>query len=510
MGILHEARVFFVGEKPSTKEERRLLLKIDTCILGFVCLSQFVNYLDRANLANAYVSRDESVSPCCRAAARYKLVHTLIRIDRSGMQEEVGFVGTQYNQAVSIFTDRRDPERTHRLEQQDPIVLLVPVLLYDVSELGKRACLVTAASNGGTLIAECEPAIRFSGVLQAGIQSTLNGRLGLSGWRWLFIIDALITAPVWILGFLTFPDTPTNTRAFYISESERAQAIERLPPHEPTKLDWGVFWKVGKDWRFYAFTIMFSINTNMEFCGLYSIMSLWMKWTKEYTVQQINYYPLGTTAVTIATTCLFALCSPHARPYLLSPECTVKDADAAHAVGTDYTKSRWWVNLVMPVCVWDIPLGAKFFAYYFAGMGYIGQAVNFSWANEVCRDDDQLRSLTLYSMVYGSNVTIAWFNIVSGEWRVAQTTCFSESQVHAQDHDHDLSERKSAHAHAGTSASTSTSTRIQHASLSRWGLQYPLGALPCHGCTSVPQRSDRNDASQRYDASPIAHLRILQ
>lgn len=55
MGILHEARVFFVGEKPSTKEERRLLLKIDTCILGFVCLSQFVNYLDRANLANAYV-----------------------------------------------------------------------------------------------------------------------------------------------------------------------------------------------------------------------------------------------------------------------------------------------------------------------------------------------------------------------------------------------------------------------------------------------------------------------
>lgn len=44
-------------------------------------------------------------------------------------------------------------------------------------------------------------------------------------------------------------------------------------------------------------------------------------------------------------------------------------------------------------------------------MGFIGQAVNFAWANEVCRDDDQLRSVTLYAMVYGSNVTIAWFNI---------------------------------------------------------------------------------------------------
>jgi hypothetical protein len=121
----------------------------------------------------------------------------------------------------------------------------------------------------------------------------------------------------------------------------------------------------------------------MEFCGLYSIMSLWMKWTKEYTIQQINYYPLGTTAVTIATTCLFALCEwsqPHClnrrsnrrisrapytsslRPSMLSvgsptrrlilfcPRCTMNHSDAAHATGTDYTKSRWWVNLVMPVC----------------------------------------------------------------------------------------------------------------------------------------------------------------
>ncbi|CAK7221312.1 hypothetical protein SCUCBS95973_004451 [Sporothrix curviconia] len=32
-------------------------------------------------------------------------------------------------------------------------------------------------------------------------------------------------------------------------------------------------------------------------------------------------------------------------------------------------------------------------------------------ANEICRDDDQLRSVTLYAMMYGSSVTNAWFNI---------------------------------------------------------------------------------------------------
>ncbi|ORY30835.1 major facilitator superfamily domain-containing protein [Naematelia encephala] len=409
MGFFHELRLFFIGEKPATKAESRLLRKIDTTILTFVCLSQFVNYLDRQNLANAYVS---------------------------GMKEELGFQGTQYNQAVSIFTAGYIiggipnalivSSNRIRLSIWFPFCCMMWGMLtlglgftkhvyqvevirffqaifesstfagshyilgawYKPSELGKRACLITAASNGGIL---------FSGVLQGGIQSTLDGKCGLSGWRWLMIIDSLITAPIWILGFLTFPEqvTPANTRAFYITEEERRQAVDRLPPHKPTKLDWNVFMKVGRDWRFYAFTIMFSLNTNMEFAGLYSIMSLYLKWAKTYTVQQINYYPLGTTAVTIAGTAFFAL-------------------------WTDYTKSRWWVNIVMALCaglssilllVWDIPLGLKYFAYYFAGLGYIGQAVNFAWANEVCRDDDQLRALTLYSMVYGSNVTIAWFNI---------------------------------------------------------------------------------------------------
>ena len=124
-------------------------------------------------------------------------------------------------------------------------------------------------------------------------------------------------------------------------------------------------------------------------------MTLWMKWTGRYTTPQVNYYPLGTTAVTIASTCLFALWS-------------------------DYTRSRWWVNVVMAFCagipcimllVPSLPTAGKFFAWYIAGMGFIGQAVNFSWANEACRNDDQLRSITLYAMMYGSNITIAWFNI---------------------------------------------------------------------------------------------------
>jgi ACS family pantothenate transporter-like MFS transporter len=45
----------------------------------------------------------------------------------------------------------------------------------------------------------------ISGFLQAGAYSGLNGRYGLAGWRWLFIIDGIITIPIALLGFLIMP-----------------------------------------------------------------------------------------------------------------------------------------------------------------------------------------------------------------------------------------------------------------------------------------------------------------
>lgn len=77
MGLGRELRLFFLGEKVTNSAERKLLRKADTFILSYLCLSQFTNFLDRSNLANAYVS---------------------------GMKEEIGFKGNEYNKTVTIFT----------------------------------------------------------------------------------------------------------------------------------------------------------------------------------------------------------------------------------------------------------------------------------------------------------------------------------------------------------------------------------------------------------------------
>jgi ACS family pantothenate transporter-like MFS transporter len=71
------------------------------------------------------------------------------------------------------------------------------------------------------------------GIMMTAVYTTMDGHAGLPGWRWVFIIDGVITLPIAIFGFLSFPDLPENTKAPYFSAEERALAISRLPPKNP-------------------------------------------------------------------------------------------------------------------------------------------------------------------------------------------------------------------------------------------------------------------------------------
>lgn len=54
---------------------------------------------------------------------------------------------------------------------------------YTPKELGKRSVIFMSTSAVGSM---------FSGYLQAGLYSGMNGKHGLEAWRWLFIFDGII------------------------------------------------------------------------------------------------------------------------------------------------------------------------------------------------------------------------------------------------------------------------------------------------------------------------------
>jgi len=64
--------------------------------------------------------------------------------------------------------------------------------------------------------------------MQAGIYNGMNGTGGLKGWRWLFIFDGIISLPIAFLGFWLIPDSPANTRAFYLSEEDHETGRRRM------------------------------------------------------------------------------------------------------------------------------------------------------------------------------------------------------------------------------------------------------------------------------------------
>ncbi|KIK65407.1 hypothetical protein GYMLUDRAFT_38859 [Collybiopsis luxurians FD-317 M1] len=261
---------------------------------------------------------------------------------------------------------------------------------YKPGELGKRSGIFTSSGLAGTL---------FSGVLQGGIYKNLNGISGKSGWRWLFIIDGVITLPIAFYGFWLFPDVPATTKVFYLDNEERRLAAERLRGHVEvahSPLSWNLVKRVLSRWRWYACSLLFAISGETESFGSNNLMGQWLAAIGGYSVEQTDFYPAGVTA--------FAICST-----------------LVCATWTDYTQVRWPVlvymsiaGIVASICilVWSSPTGLKFFAYYLAGASYSGQATTFAWANQICADDDQERAIVLASMNMWNNVVNAWWSIV--------------------------------------------------------------------------------------------------
>ena len=66
----------------------------------------------------------------------------------------------------------------------------------------------------------------FGGLLAAGVLNGLEGKAGLAGWRWLFIIESLMTVLVAIIALFALPNFPAATP--WLNDEEKAYAAWRL------------------------------------------------------------------------------------------------------------------------------------------------------------------------------------------------------------------------------------------------------------------------------------------
>lgn len=121
---------------------------------------------------------------------------------------------------------------------------------YKRNELGKRTAIFACSAYVGTMV---------SGYLQSAVLKGLNGTHGIAAWRWVFIIDGVITVLIAIYGVIFFPDTPEQTTAFYFTEEDKKRARERLREdgrESYGSFSWDMFPRVFRTWQVYVLTIL--------------------------------------------------------------------------------------------------------------------------------------------------------------------------------------------------------------------------------------------------------------
>ncbi|ORY68561.1 MFS general substrate transporter [Pseudomassariella vexata] len=389
---------FFIWyPKGTLASEKKLLFKIDFFILTYGCLAYFTKWLDQANLSNAYIS---------------------------GMKEDLGMFGTEYNLATTCFQVGQilGPIPANLLLTWIPPRILLPglellwaaltIATYKVStvdqlyairfcvgflegscfvgvqyvlgswykrtEIGKRTAIFACAAYVGTMI---------SGYLQSAVLAGLNGTNGIAAWRWVFIIDGVITVAVAIYGFIFFPDTPHTTKAFYLSEEDKRRSVERLIEdgrEERSNFTWDLFIRAGKSWQLYVLTILWMFWNTTVGKVANTVMQLYLRYDTEHTwsLYQANNIPTAINGFNIVMILV-------GNVYVDATGCRMT------AVAVNLA-----ILLFGTICLvaWNIPLGLRMVSYLFAGLDGPLSPIYMAWANILCSGDSQVRALTIATM----------------------------------------------------------------------------------------------------------------
>ncbi|KAK9390126.1 major facilitator superfamily domain-containing protein [Lipomyces mesembrius] len=363
-------------------EERRYILKLDLLITSYCLISYWVKNLDQTNVNNAYTSgMKEELNLQGNALVDLQVMYN---VGCAVMQ--IPFLYLFPKCCMNILIPGLDIRSIVKNKAQMmvfrfligcaegpffPGCSLRPWRLVKSHEIQRRGAIFYVGLMLGSTTA---------GLLQASVFQHLNGVNGLSGWRWMFIVDAIITIPVGILGFFIWPGTPDKLHSFFFTEKDaeiaKRQVIKSalISWHLPVLAIWDVlFW-----------------NSSGQ---SYGVFLLWLRSLGRYSTVMRNNLSAIPPALGVLYIFIICFCA-------------------------DVFRSRWfflclaqtinWINLVI-LAVWSVPESAKWFAFMAQYFSKSMSSVLYGWANDILRHDDEYRSVILIAInTLAQQSTVFW------------------------------------------------------------------------------------------------------
>ncbi|KAF2654654.1 putative pantothenate transporter [Lophiostoma macrostomum CBS 122681] len=284
-----------------------------------------------------------------------------------------------------------------------PVMIYLIGSWYTKEERGKRVALFycTAALAG-----------MFSGYLQAGAYSGLDGVMGRQGWQWLFIVCGIISLPIAFLGYFFIPDFPETTRAFYITKEEAERRRQSLlkdgqKPLGAQPWDRKKFFRIAKQWQFWVLPIGYFFVQG-SFATQQPAYALWLKATG-HSVYVRNVWPTGQVAVGVVVQILAGILS-----------------DSPLLKGR-----RWPAIIVMQggalfgtiiLAIWDVPDGLRYVAYYFSYFAAGVPGPYYAWYSDLIPHDHEMRGFVIAVSNMFSYIQGIWFSIAV--WRTVDAPRF--------------------------------------------------------------------------------------
>lgn len=228
----------FESEDVSQQQERtsKLIRKIDLHLLPFLIVMYLLNFLDRSNLTQARqgsLEKDLSMT-----GTDFNLATSIFFVGYLLMQLPSNMLLTRVRPGLYLSTAMTlwgvvstCNAATHSFTQLVVVRFFLgfveapffPGAIFLMSSWYTRAELTRRISwfySGNAL------ANMFGGLLGAAILGNLDGDMGLAGWRWLFIIEGVVTIGVAILAAFVLPDYPATTP--WLTDEEKHFAAWRL------------------------------------------------------------------------------------------------------------------------------------------------------------------------------------------------------------------------------------------------------------------------------------------
>jgi hypothetical protein len=272
---------------------------------------------------------------------------------------------------------------------------------YTPTELAKRMGFYHSCQALGNML---------SGALQAAIMSTLDGSSGLVGWRWLFIINCIITVVWGFLGLVMLPDYPNkaNPRAFWFNKKHGEMAISRLIRNkraEPRPVTLASAKRTFSGWVIYFIAVLYT-GTVLATYG-YVYFGLFLKALKNpdgsstWTVEEVNIIPTAGGSINVVFVWIWALLSD-----FLRTRWTLIVFQGLIGIASSITMSIWTKHPN------TTPLSAAY-AGYFINYICLGTApLIFAWLSDLIPQDPEARSLIVGVAVASYYAVSAWSQVL--------------------------------------------------------------------------------------------------